>query len=139
MNKRWQAEVRQEQHLAFLADDPATMFLGYAPYELLSATWLGAALAVTHSMVGLRQRAVASAVLFFLINLIGLGLGPQLLPLISDYVFRDEMQIHMSMLVVTVSAEALAALIRTCVESPNSPTPERTGVIVSKWCKRLQL
>ena len=69
---------------AFLADDPATMFLGYAPYELLSATWLGAALAVTHSMVGLRQRAVASAVLFFLINLIGLGLGPLIIGTLSD-------------------------------------------------------
>ena len=70
--------------VAFLADTPGRMFVGYIPYEILGATWLGAALAVTHSMVGLRQRAVASAVLFFLINLIGLGLGPLIIGTVSD-------------------------------------------------------
>ena len=70
--------------LVFLADNSRAMFLAYIPYELLGATWLGASLAVTHSLVGLRQRAVASAVLFFLVNLIGLGLGPLLIGTISD-------------------------------------------------------
>ncbi len=69
---------------AFLAQSPGGMFMAYIPYEILSATWLGAALAITHSMVGLRQRAVASAVLFFLINLIGLGLGPLIIGTLSD-------------------------------------------------------
>ena len=69
---------------AFLAQSPGAMFMAYIPYEILSATWLGAALAITHSMVGLRQRAVASAVLFFLINLIGLGLGPLIVGSLSD-------------------------------------------------------
>ena len=50
--------------LVFLADDTGAMFLAYIPYELLGATWLGASLAVTHSLVGLRQRAVASAAIF---------------------------------------------------------------------------
>jgi MFS family permease len=70
--------------VAFLAETPGRMFVGYIPYEILGATWLGAALAVTHSMVGLRQRAVASAVLFFLVNLIGLGLGPLIIGTVSD-------------------------------------------------------
>ena len=75
--------------LVFLADDSGAMFLAYIPYELLGATWLGASLAVTHSLVGLRQRAVASAVLFFLVNLIGLGLGPLLIGTISDLLRPD--------------------------------------------------
>ena len=70
--------------LVFLTESTGIMFLGYIPYEFLGATWLGASLAITHSLVGLRQRAVASAVLFFLINLIGLGLGPLLIGMISD-------------------------------------------------------
>ena len=70
--------------LVFLAQDTGVMFLGYIPYELLGATWLGSALAITHSLVGLRQRAVASAVFFFLINLIGLGLGPLTIGMLSD-------------------------------------------------------
>jgi MFS family permease len=68
----------------FLAGETGAMFLAYIPYEMLGATWLGASIAVTHSLVGLRQRAVASAVLFFLVNLIGLGLGPLLIGTISD-------------------------------------------------------
>ena len=75
--------------LVFLAEDSGAMFLAYIPYELLGATWLGASLAVTHSLVGLRQRAVASAVLFFLVNLIGLGLGPLLIGTISDLLRPD--------------------------------------------------
>ena len=39
---------------------------------------------MTHSMVGLRQRAVASAALFFILNLIGLGLGPLVVGSLSD-------------------------------------------------------
>jgi predicted MFS family arabinose efflux permease len=70
--------------LTFLTADTGTMFLAYIPYEMLGATWLGASLAVAHSIVDLRQRAVASAVLFFLINLIGLGLGPLIIGTLSD-------------------------------------------------------
>lgn len=70
--------------LVFLTDSTGLMFLGYIPFEMLGATWLGASLAVAHSLVGLRQRAVASAVLFFLINLVGLGIGPLLIGSISD-------------------------------------------------------
>jgi predicted MFS family arabinose efflux permease len=70
--------------LAFLAITPGWMFLSYAPYVVLGAMWLGPSLAVTHSLVGLRQRAVASAALFFILNLIGLGLGPLIVGTLSD-------------------------------------------------------
>jgi hypothetical protein len=35
-------------------------------------------------MVGLRMRAVASALLLFLLNIIGLGFGPQITGILSD-------------------------------------------------------
>ena len=38
--------------------------------------YLAPCIAMTHGMVGLRMRALSSAVLFFVLNLIGLGLGP---------------------------------------------------------------
>ena len=69
---------------AFSAQTTATMFLSYVPYVVLGAMWLGPSLAVTHSLVGLRQRAVASAALFFIVNLIGLGLGPLIVGSLSD-------------------------------------------------------
>ena len=70
--------------LAFSALTPGKMFLAYIPYVVLGAMWLGPAIAVTHSLVGLRQRAVASAALFFFLNMIGLGLGPLLVGTLSD-------------------------------------------------------
>ena len=70
--------------LAFSALTPGKMFVAYIPYVVLGAMWLGPAIAVTHSLVGLRQRAVASATLFFFLNMIGLALGPLLVGTLSD-------------------------------------------------------
>lgn len=47
--------------------------------------YLAPNLALAHSLVGLRMRAMSSAVLFFILNIIGLGLGPFVVGLISDY------------------------------------------------------
>ena len=53
-------------------------------FHFLSASYLGAALAVSHGLVGLRMRALTSAIFFFFINLIGLGLGPLITGYLSD-------------------------------------------------------
>jgi len=46
--------------------------------------YLAPCIAMTHGLVGLRMRAMGSAVLFFVLNLIGLGLGPWLTGIMSD-------------------------------------------------------
>ena len=48
------------------------------------AAYLGPAISMSQSVVALRGRAMASALLTFLINLIGLGAGPQLVGILSD-------------------------------------------------------
>ena len=53
-------------------------------FHFLSASYLGPALAVSHGLVGLRMRALTSAIFFFFINLIGLGLGPLIVGYLSD-------------------------------------------------------
>lgn len=55
-----------------------------APFHFLSAAYLGSVLAVSHSLVTLRMRALTSAVLFFVLNLIGLGMGPVIVGMLSD-------------------------------------------------------
>ena len=55
-----------------------------AVFHFLSASYLGPALAVSHGLVGLRMRALTSAIFFFFINLIGLGLGPLIVGYLSD-------------------------------------------------------
>ncbi len=51
----------------------------------LSNVFLSVCIAMTHSLVGLRMRAVGSAVFFFVINILGLGLGPASIGFLSDY------------------------------------------------------
>lgn len=47
--------------------------------------FLGPSLAVIHNLVTAKMRAFASAILFFILNLIGLGFGPMVIGLISDF------------------------------------------------------
>ncbi len=53
--------------------------------SIVAGMYLGPCLSMTHSLVGLRMRAQASAILFFVLNLIGLGIGPMATGLLSDY------------------------------------------------------
>ena len=46
--------------------------------------YLGVVVATIHSLVGLRMRAVSSAIFFLIINIIGLGLGPSSIGFLSD-------------------------------------------------------
>jgi predicted MFS family arabinose efflux permease len=48
------------------------------------AAYVAPALAMTQALATVRMRAAASAVLFFVLNLIGMGLGPQLAGVLSD-------------------------------------------------------
>jgi len=47
--------------------------------------FLAPCIASTHFLVGIRMRAMASAILLFVLNLIGLGLGPMVTGYVSDY------------------------------------------------------
>jgi predicted MFS family arabinose efflux permease len=51
----------------------------------LSALYLGPAIAVTHNLVSAKMRAFSSAVLFFVLNTIGLGFGPLVIGMLSDW------------------------------------------------------
>ncbi|MFT5574804.1 MAG: putative MFS family arabinose efflux permease [Bermanella sp.] len=51
---------------------------------VLSNVYLGSTIATAHRLVGLRMRAMSSAVLFFVLNIIGLGAGPATIGVVSD-------------------------------------------------------
>ncbi|MEM7077594.1 MAG: hypothetical protein AAF513_03095 [Pseudomonadota bacterium] len=53
------------------------------PY-FLGAYYLGPTFSLTQGLVGLRMRALASSILLFILNIIGLGLGPHFTGIISD-------------------------------------------------------
>ena len=60
------------------------LVLSFVP-GLLINVYLGTSIAMSHGMVGLRMRATASAILFLILNIIGLGLGPFSVGMVSDY------------------------------------------------------
>jgi predicted MFS family arabinose efflux permease len=47
--------------------------------------YLAPCIALTHSLVEIRMRAMASAILFFVLNIVGLGCGPLFTGMVSDY------------------------------------------------------
>lgn len=58
------------------------------PYIALAAAYLGPSIASTHRLVGLRERALASAFLLLILNFIGLGLGPIFTGALSDVFYE---------------------------------------------------
>lgn len=69
----------------YLLDAYALALVVYTVPVFLGAMYLGPTLAMTHGIVSLRMRALASSILFFVLNLIGLGLGPLFTGMLSDY------------------------------------------------------
>jgi predicted MFS family arabinose efflux permease len=68
----------------FLAETPrAALACMIVPF-LLGNFWQGVSLAHTQGLVEPRMRAVAAAVLLFIVNIIGLGAGPQFVGIVSD-------------------------------------------------------
>ena len=68
------------------------------------AMYLGPTFALTQALAPLRMRAVASAFLLFLLNLIGMGLGPQMVGVASDLLSTSfERESLRAALVITVT------------------------------------
>lgn len=70
--------------LAFLIDDKIYCLLAYIIPASVITIYLGPAIAVVHGLAENGMRAMASALLFLVINIVGLGLGPVAIGLLSD-------------------------------------------------------
>jgi MFS family permease len=68
----------------YLWPEGRTALLLNAPGAILGPTYIGPTFAMTQGLVKLRMRATASAIVLFVVSLIGLGLGPQTVGIISD-------------------------------------------------------
>lgn len=68
----------------YIYDAPyAALWVLAVPY-FFGAYYLGPTFSLTQGLVGLRMRALASSILLFILNIIGLGLGPQFTGIASD-------------------------------------------------------
>lgn len=81
------------------------------PTTFLVSMPFGVAAAAIQEMMPNEMRGQASAIYLFVVNLIGLGLGPTAVAMMTDYVFRDDNMVNYSLLVVASVAHIGAALL----------------------------
>jgi predicted MFS family arabinose efflux permease len=69
---------------AMFMDDSTLALACLFVSTVFGALYLGPVIAITHTLVNPNMRAMSSAILFLVLNLIGLGCGPLVVGLISD-------------------------------------------------------
>jgi len=67
-----------------LVDDPTYSFLCFIPFYALGAMYVGPMFSMVQGLVRLRMRATAASILIFVVNMIGLGLGPLIVGVLND-------------------------------------------------------
>ncbi|MCZ6890387.1 MAG: MFS transporter, partial [Gammaproteobacteria bacterium] len=75
--------------LVFLVDDYWTFLALYTIPAFFSGFFLAPTFAMIQSLVSVRMRALASSITLFILNIIGLGFGPQLVGIMSDLFAAD--------------------------------------------------
>jgi len=79
-----------------------------APTGFFAVWLLSVAPAALMEIAPARMRGQIGSIYVFVANLIGLGLGPTAVALITDYVFHNDMMVGYSLLIVTVLAHVAA-------------------------------
>lgn len=97
--------------LAMMSGSVVISLAALAIVTLLGSVWYGPIFACAQSLVQPRTRATASAVILFVINLIGLGLGPLAAGIISDsFATQHGVAEGLRYSLITVGAIGLLAL-----------------------------
>ena len=98
--------------LAFpLAATPEMAVALLVPSIFCLAMPFGAAPAAIQEIMPNALRSQASALYLFVVNLIGLGLGPTAVALCTDYVFHDDLAVRYSLMLVLPSAALIGGLL----------------------------
>ena len=87
----------------FLVDELWLALVIYIVPAFFGGFYLAPTFALIQSLVSLRMRALASSIVLFVLNIIGMGFGPQLVGIMSDF-FADDYgkeSLRMALLVLT--------------------------------------
>ena len=97
--------------LLFLAPTSRWAVLWLAPACIFAAAPFGIAPAAIQQMMPASMRGQASAVYLFILNLIGLGIGPSAVAICTQYLFRRDAAVNYSLLLVSVAGCLLSAAL----------------------------
>ncbi|MEQ1516721.1 MAG: MFS transporter [Usitatibacteraceae bacterium] len=89
----------------------------------------GAAPSAIVAIVPNQMRGQTAAVYLFIVNLIGLGVGPTAVALVTDYVFRDDLALRWSMLIVGTLANIAAIAFLASGLKPYRETIQRMRAV----------
>lgn len=105
-----------------IADNTTSILVVLFFVSIVNSLYLGPSIAVSHTLVPPRMRALTSAVLFFVLNMIGLGLGPFITGLTSDLLVElsgpDNLR-HAMLITATVAALAMFMFYQAARHLPN--------------------
>ena len=87
----------------------------------------GCAAAAIQEMMPPRMRGQASALYLFVINIIGLGIGPTAVAVLTEHLFQNPQMVHYSLAMVGVAGHILAALLLWFSLKPFVETVQRAG------------
>jgi MFS family permease len=95
---------------------------------LLHSMYLGPSIAVVHSLVPATMRALASAILFLVLNLLGLGLGPLVIGIISDSLAPrlGQESLRWAMSIILIISAVSASLFFVAAGKLNNDLESRT-------------
>ncbi|MBI1816600.1 MAG: MFS transporter [Deltaproteobacteria bacterium] len=98
--------------LVLLQSDASVALALAVPAGLCNAMWLGPSASLVQEMVVPEMRAVAASVFLFIVNLIGLGAGPQTVGILNDLFGHPESIRYSLMLVVLGNGLAAVLFVR---------------------------
>ena len=100
-----------------LAPNGLVLALLIAPLTFTLAMPFGVSASAIQDLVPNRMRGQTSAIYLFIVNLIGLGIGPTAVAMFTDYVFADDFKVGASLGIVMTGAQLLSLLLlsRCCV------------------------
>jgi MFS family permease len=111
--------------LLFLAPSATWATVWLVPGVVMAAAPFGIAPAAIQQMMPARMRGQASAVYLFILNMIGLGLGPTAVALFTEHIFKRDDALRYSLVIVTSAACVLSVVLLCLCLKPFLTSLER--------------
>jgi MFS family permease len=96
---------------AFFASNPYVFLALYALIQIITVPFIVYASALIALLAPSRLRGQLLGILMFIYNIIGFGVGPAIVGALTDFLFRDESKVGMSLAIVVIGGSGIAFLM----------------------------
>jgi MFS family permease len=96
---------------AFFSPSPYVFLSLYALIQIITVPFIVYASALVALLAPSRLRGQLLGIFMFIFNIVGFGAGPAIVGAITDFLFKDESKIGMSLAIVVISGAAIAFVV----------------------------